>query len=255
MANFVHNLNVFRVKHEPEILMSVGLAGLVFSVAWGVRATVKAVKVCEEKKKAENKDKLTKKEIIKATWKYYLPVAVTTCASIPCIIASNRVSSRRNAALAAAYTLSEAALQEYQNKAKEIVGEKKEKEIREAVDKELVEKSKGPSKELVMLDDSEQLFYEPLTDRYFKSTWNKIQQACNELNEEAIGSTTGIFTLNDWFYRIGLDYTEIGDNIGWCTPVFGNSEGLLKISMTTTVTKDNKPCGCIHYEVRPYKIG
>lgn len=115
------------VKHEPEILMSMGLVGLVSSVFLAVDATAKAARVVEEEKYRLNKEKLTKTEIIKAVWKLYIPTAVITVASVPCIIAGNRVSSKRNAALAAAYTLSETALEEYQKKTKEVVGEKKKK--------------------------------------------------------------------------------------------------------------------------------
>ena len=75
---------------------------------------------------------MTVKETFKLTWKLYLPVALSTVASIPCIVMSNKVSNKRYAALATAYTISEAALQEYQEKTKEIVGEKKAKQITEA---------------------------------------------------------------------------------------------------------------------------
>ena len=79
------------VKHEPEILMSMGLVGLVSSVFLAVDATAKAARVVEEEKYRLNKEKLTKTEIIKAVWKLYIPTAVLTVASVPCIIAGNRV--------------------------------------------------------------------------------------------------------------------------------------------------------------------
>ena len=252
-GNFLNSLNNFRVKHEPEILMATGLAGLTFSTVWAVKATIQAVRACDAKKVNENKAKLTFKEVIKTTWKYYLPVVGSMAASIPCIIIGNRVSSKRNAALAAACTLSETALKEYQAKTKELIGEKKEAKIKEAVAQEAVNKAKE-TKEIILNSDDEQLFFEPLSGRYFKSSWNKIQQACNDINEKALGSTTGMYSLNDWFEAIGLDETDVGDMLGWCTPGYGCSQGLMRISLESTVTKDNKPCGCIYYDVRPYYV-
>lgn len=251
--NFLISVNAFRVKHEPEILMSMGLAGLCFSVAWGIKTTVKAVKVCEKRKEELKWDKLPAKEVLKLTWKMYLPVAVSTLASVPCIIAGNRVSSKRNAALAAAYAISETALREYQDKTKEIIGEEKEKEIRTAIAQDKVDKDKE-SKEIVFDNDEEQLFYEPLSGRYFKSTWNNIVKAVNELNEEALGSVAGGYYLNDLYERLGLDGTELGAELGWCVPCVGLSFGLLKVRMCTTITKDDKPCGCIEFIIKPYPI-
>lgn len=252
-SKFFNSVGNFGRKHSPEILMGMGITGLLFSATWAVKATIKAVRICDEKRANENKEKLTAKEVIKTTWKLYLPVVASVFVSVPCIIAGNRVSSKRTAALAAAYTISETALQEYQTKTKEIVGEKKVKQIEEAVAKEQVAKTKE-TKEIVLSDDSEQLFFEPLSGRYFKSTWNAIQKACNDINEEALGSSTGMYSLNDWFEKIGLDMTDVGDMLGWCTPTYGCSQGLMRISLTTTVTKDNKPCGCIQYDVRPYIV-
>lgn len=253
MPKFLDSVNQFRIKHEPELLMGMGITGLVFSTVWAVKATIQAVRICDNKRANENKAKLTAKEVVKETWKLYLPAVVSTCISVPCIIAGNRISSSRNAALAAAYTMSEAALHEYQAKAKEIVGEKKEQDIRNAVAQDKIDNA-TPSKEIILSDSEEQLFLEPLSMRYFKSTWNKIQQAANEINEEALGSTTGSYSLNDWYDKLGLDNTEMGDMLGWCTPGYDYSYGLMKVSMDTGKTKDNKVCGCIHYDVRPYPI-
>ena len=250
---FLTNLNAFRIKHEPEILMSIGLAGLTFSVVWGVKATIKAVKICDKKKEETGRDKLTKKEIFKLTWKTYLPVAISTGLSIPCIIAGNRVSSRRNAALVAAYTISENALREYQSKTKELVGEEKEKEIRDTIAQDKLNETKE-IKEIVLADDSEQLFYEPLSGRYFKGTWNKLSEIVNDLNARALSSVTGYYTLNDFYEAIGLDSIDLGEEIGWGTPGLVPGCGLLKIQMSTAKTKDNKACGCIDYVYRPYPI-
>ena len=123
--NIFKTLKPFLAKYEPEILMAMGISGMIFSTIWSVKATKTAVRKIDIKKEELNKDKLTLQEVVKETWKLYLPVVLSTAISVPCIIAGNRVSNKRNMALAAAYTISETALQEYQDKTKEVLGEKK----------------------------------------------------------------------------------------------------------------------------------
>lgn len=254
-GDFLKTLNVFRVKHEPEILMSMGLAGLTFSVIWGIKSTIKAVELCSKRKEELKVDKLSTKEVIKTTWKLYIPVVASTVVSIPCIIAGNRVSSKRNAALAAAYTMSETALKEYQSKTKELIGEKKEQEIKNAIAQDQVNKTEDKQiKEIVFNDENEQLFLDPLSGRYFKSTWNNIQKIVNELNEQALSSVTGFYSLNDFYDRIGLDHTILGDEVGWGVPGFCPGCQLMKINMSTAKTKDDKPCGCVDYIYRPVPL-
>lgn len=242
----------FLTKHEPEILMGIGIGGLIFSTVWAIKATEKAVRKLDLKKEKLKKEKLTFKETFVETWKLYLPVVVSVGISVPCIIAGNRVSSRRNAALITAYTLTETAFQTYQDKTKEVVGEKKEKEIHENTSKDLIKNGKYDNKNVIITGDGESLFYEPLSGRYFKTSWNKISRAANELNATAIGGIFGVISLTDWFNKLGLDETAISDTIGWS--IENGKAGLLDISIDSHLTPDNLPCGAIHYINRPKPI-
>ena len=112
MNNPLTYIKPFVSKHEPEILMSMGIGGMIFSLAWGIKASFKAARAIDKYKETYGKDKLTAKETIKLTWKLYLPTVLSVAASVPCVIMSNKVSNKRYAAIATAYTISEAALQE-----------------------------------------------------------------------------------------------------------------------------------------------
>lgn len=261
MNNIFKTIKPFMTKHQPEILMSMGIGGMIFSTIWGIKATNRAKDIITNAQDKEynkayhdvNKDPyiLTNKDKIKLTWKLYIPVVVSMAVSIPCIVAGNRVSNKRNAALAAAYTLSETVLQEYQEKTREIVGEKKYNQIHEGVSQELVNKTHDSSK-VIMLGDGESLFFEPLSGRYFKSSWNKISKSANELNASAMGDMVGVTTLNDWFYILGLESTELGDELGWST--VDGSGGIIDISIDSVLTPENQPCGSIRYNTRPKKV-
>lgn len=253
MKNPFIYIKPFVVKHEPEILMGMGITGMIFSTVWGIKATVKATKKVLEYKESKNINKVTTKEVIKLTWKYYWPVATSMVLSIPLIIAGNRVSNKRYAALATAYTISETALLEYQEKTREVVGEKKAREIQEGIDGDRIQKTYTGTNQIIMTGYGESLFYEPLSGRYFKSNWNDIAKAANELNASALDSLCGQITLNEWFDKLGLESTEVGDGMGWETNG-SRPYCLLDISISSHINKDNVPCGAISYRQNPVKL-
>lgn len=250
MQNPFKYVKPFVTKHEPEILMGMGISGLIFSTVWAVRATFKASKAIRDFKESKQIEKITPKEAFKLTWRYYWPVVASTVLSVPCIIAGNRVSSKRYAALATAYTISEAALQEYQDTTREIIGEKKAKQIQEAVDEKKLNTTYQGGNQIIMTGNGESIFYEPLSGRYFKSNWNEISKAANELNAEALGSMSGQITLNSWFSRLGLEDTDLGDQMGW--DLAGDPNNLIKIDISSHISpKDNIPVGSISYKRQP----
>ncbi len=236
------------IKYEPEILMGVGIGGLVFSGILGIQVTFKAAKIMEELKKELKKDKLTFKETFNALWSLYLPVVIGAGLSIPSIILGNRVSAKRNAVIAAAYAISETAFQDYKQQTKNVVGEKKEQEIQEKVCAKKINDTYGKS-EIILTGDGECLFFEKLSGRYFKSSWNKIAKAANELNADTISSLCGTTTLTDWYYELGLEPTATSDDIGWS--IENGTDGLIKVSVSSTLTPDNIPCGSINYDTLP----
>lgn len=249
MQNPFKYIKPFFARHEPEILMGMGISGLIFSTVWAVRATFKASKAIKEYKESKQIEKITPKEAFKLTWRYYWPVAASTALSVPCIIVGNRVSNKRYAALATAYTISEAALQEYQDTTREIVGEKKAKQIQESIDAKQIEKTYKGTNQIILTGNGESLFFEPLSGRYFKSNWNEISKAANELNADALTNMSGQITLNEWFTRLGLEDTEIGDRMGW--ELNSDPHNLIDIEISSHVTKDDIPCGSISYRNQP----
>lgn len=249
MQNPFKLLKPFMSKHEPEILMGMGISGLIFSTVWAIRATIKAVDNIKNYKESKQINQITKKELFQLTWKYYWPVAASTALSIPCIIAGNRVSNKRYAALATAYTISEAALQEYQDTTRKMIGDKKTKEIQESIDAKKIDETYKGGNQIILTGNGDSLFFEPLSGRYFKSNWNDIAKAANELNAEALSNMTGQITLNEWFNKLGLEDTETGAELGW--QLDSDPHNLINIEISSHVTKDNIPCGAISYKIRP----
>ena len=197
-------------KHSPEILTGLGVTGLFASVIFSIKATPKAMKSIENKKKELDKEKLTLGETIGATWKHYIPTAVTVATSTACIIGANSVNTRRNAALAAAYSLSETAMAEYKDKVREIVGERKESDVRADIARDRMAVDPPNPSEVIITGKGETWFRESITHRYFKSDIEKVRKVENDLNREMRNENT--ISVNDMLYALGLpsDHKVLG---------------------------------------------
>jgi len=251
MTNPFKLIKPFVVKHEPALLTAVGVTGLLLSTFLGINATFKVSKKIENYKQEHNLAKLTPREYFQLSWRDYLPVAIATSLSIPCIICGNHVANKRYTALLAAYTVSETALEEYRVKTREIAGEKRAQQIQEAVNADVVKNTyAGGRNQIILTNNGESLFFEPLSGRYFKSSWNNIQKAANDLNARAISDVAGCITPNEWFDALGLGPTSIGDQQGWSLTAYSGST-LIDISISSHLTDDNVPCGAISYRTNP----
>lgn len=243
IANALKEAEKALKKHSPEILTGIGIAGMIATTITAVKATPKALRLIEQKENEENKQ-LTTTEIVKTTWKCYVPAAVTGTLSIACLVGASSVSLKRNAALATAYTISETALKDYREKAIEVVGEKKEQAIRDAVAKDKIAKDPVESKEIIMTGSDETLCYDVLSGRYFKSDMEKIKRAVNEVNRNM--RTEMYVSLNDFYYEIGLPEIKLGEYLGW-----NIEKGYMDVQFGSHIASNGTPCLVIAYSVAP----
>ena len=121
VTDLFKSISKWTSKHSPELLTGAGIAAGVTTVVLAVKATPKALQLIEEEKHNQKTDHLKPVDTVKATWKCYIPAALTGTASVACIIGANSVNARRHAALAAAYELSTTALKEYRGKVVETI--------------------------------------------------------------------------------------------------------------------------------------
>lgn len=236
-------------KHSPEILAGVGIAGMITTTVLAVKATPKALALIEEEKLNRYDEygediPLTKMEVVKVAWKPYVPALITGVTSTACMIGSLSVTSRRTAALATAYKLSETALTEYKEKVVETIGEKKEKVIREKIAKDKIEKNPVSKSEVIITEKGNTLCYDAVSGRYFRSDLERIRKAVNDANERMLSEM--YISLNEFYGELGLKYTSLGDELGW-----NMNTGLIDLDFSSQIAEDGTPCIVIDYSVAP----
>lgn len=243
LSSLVNGVSNFTSKHAPEILTGLGVVGMVSTTVLAVRATPKALRILEEKKKED--ENLTKVEIVKSCWKCYAPALITGVVSTACLIGANSVSARRYVALTTAYKLSETALSDYREKVVDTIGEKKEQTVRDKVAAEAIQKTPVSKSEVYISGNGESLCFDPMSSRYFTSSIEKIHKAVNEINRRMLQDICGAASLNDFYDELDIPRTEVGDILGW------NTDNLLDIDISSHITEDGRPSVVLDYCTRP----
>lgn len=241
LVRIVKDIQSAMKKHSPEILMGVGIAGMVTTTVMAVRATPKALRMIEEQTEDAP---LTPIEKVKVAWPCYIPAAIVGMASIGCLICSNSVNARRNAALATAYTLTESTLKEYQEKVIEEIGEKRESGIRDAIAKDRLDKNPVTNNTVVITDSGNTMCFDVLSGRYFRSDIDKIKKTVNELNRRMCSEN--YISLNEFYYELGLEGIKQGDEIGWCI-----DKGYIDLDFRSRLSDKGEPCLVIDYQIVP----
>ncbi len=263
LSNFAKNISAKLGANAPGITIGLGTGAiLVAGVMVGV-ATPKAMKLIEDAQVAKTKrfekmkekapddavmdetDELTWVEIIKAGWKPYAPAIMTAVVGVACIVGGTRANARRNAALSAAYTVVEQTLNDYTAKTKEIVGEKKEKEIRDAIAEDELKKHPLSGYNVVRMPKcGKTLCYDVRSREYFMSDYNTIKKVENDLNRRLRSEM--FISLNDVYDEFGIVHDdELGDDIGW------NVDNELEFTISSKIAENNEPCLVVNYVIAP----
>ena len=245
LATITKDIRKFASKRSPEILTGIGIAGMITTTILAVRATPKALELIEEQKEEESVDELSSLEVVKVAWKPYIPAMVTCIVSTACLIGASSVNTKRNAALATAYKLSETALSEYRDKVVETIGEKKERIVRDKVAEERVKKNPVSKNEVIVTGNGKTLCFDPISGRYFMCSIETIKKAENTLNKQMLHDISGYVSLNEFYDELGLDHTSVGNDLGW------NTNQLIDIDFSSQLNDNGEPSVVLDYLVAP----
>lgn len=237
-------------KYSPEILIGVGVVGVVTTTVMACKATMKLNDIldeCEETREKimsveanpEYQDRYTEEDVKKdlainyvqtgvKIVKLYTPSVALGVFSIGCLLGSYNVMQKRNAALSAAYLTIDKSFKEYKQRVIDRVGEEVEKEIRYGI------KAEEITTTVVNEDGTETTVTETVNTldpnlysdyaRFFDESspyWQKDpeynlmflkaqQQYANDLLR-----AKGRLFLNDVYDMLGIDKTKAGQIVGW----------------------------------------
>lgn len=262
VMDFLEKAEMFTKKNSPTILTGMAIVGVISTAYAAFKAGPKAEKILEEYRKdmsyCDRNDKEAKRVVVGEAAKKMIPVMTPPIimggSTIACVVGSHSASSRRIAALSAAYTLSESTVKNLNGKMEEILGEKKARAVKDAIMKDkLKEDAEKDQKTLsesnfVMPVDGTVLCKDLYSGRLFYSNAEKIKQAIAKCSYDVISDM--YISLNDFYEAIGspqLTRIPMGEDLGWNLDDTHN--GQLPIHLTALLTEDMKPCLCVDYDI------
>lgn len=215
----------FLTKQSPTILAVMSAIGAVTAVGLAIYATKKSIdeihensedlyeNPSEEKQPGLNRT-YDKKKVVKLIWKHYIPAAVILAVSIVCIFGSNHVNLKRNAMLAASYLAVNEKFEDYKSAAREVLGDKKEKEVADKCAENRMKKSWNEgNRHIFETGHGNTLCYDDYTGRLFKCDLEHIRKIVNNVNYD-LGRQLGI-SANEYYQDIGLEPVGCGREMGW----------------------------------------
>lgn len=245
VRTFVRNASTFVLRHKPEFLMGFGTTFLLGAVGFSIPATVTATRLVDEEKRNRKVDRLTKKEILRITWKCYIPTVASAGLGAACLVGATTTNNRRATALATACTLSETALREYQEKVVETIGETKEHLVRDAIAKDKIEQIPLATAPVYPTGRGNAIFLDTYSKRYFEFDVGEVRTIGQNLTDKL---TVDMFvSLNDVYDEFGLEQTDLGDMVGW------DVDKVRRIEIYTSAHKapDGRPVLVISYNYPP----
>lgn len=219
-------------------MTAIGVTGVAATVYLSVNATFKAAEVLSEvDADADWKEKLAK------TWRLYIPAGAVAVSTAVSIIWLNHIGVRRAAAATALYAVTESAFDDYKAHVVEHIGENAERKIRDKIAQDVV--TRHEPDDIVETGKGDVLFYDSITGRYFTSTMESVKRAQANLHVTILRDMYA--SLSEFYEEIGLMPTAYSDLVGWDT------ENPIRISFSTTLSKDDRPCIVLVYDVVPFE--
>jgi hypothetical protein len=147
---------------------------------------------------------------------------------------------KTNANLTTGLILSEEARKTFEEKAKEVVGEKKVNEIRDEMAKDQLAKYPVGNSEVTVTGKGKSLIFDDLTKRYFEYDIDELKRV--ELNAKRQTVDFMFISVNEWLGMLGLKRMhETFDDLGW-----GPNTGF-EIYYSYQPAEDGRPCCVINY--------
>lgn len=232
----------FVTDNSPGILTGLAVAGTVTTAVLAGKAGYSTALLLQTDWAKAGEEPTVKQEV-KMAWKLYIPAAVSGVATVACVIAANHIGTRRTAAIAAAFKLSEQLTEEYKERVIKTLGAQKEEKLRAELAGDRMTRAGGG--ETIIISGSESVFYDELSGRFFKNEMEKVRKAVNDINFKINNYFHA--SLTDFYEEIGLPKTAFSDEVGW------NTDELLNVTFAATLLEDGRPAIAISFNTTPIR--
>ena len=220
------------VKENSSLLCTIGASvGVVTTAVLAARAGYK-----HSAAMSTQDPHMSKKEEAKHVWRLYVPTAASGAATVICVAGARRIDGAKTLAAQAALAVSQRAYEGYRDQVVEELGERKDQTfVAKVAEKEVAE---NPPTKTIVAGSGKVLCCERFTGRYFESDMQTLDRAVNELNAKMLKHDYA--TLDDLYYMIGLELTDVSSQAGW------QSDRLLELRFSS-VLHDGNPVLAFEY--------
>lgn len=246
LSHMIRTAKSVITANSPVLLVGTAIAGVVTTGVLAAKGGYKARGIIDEAQ-ANQVDELTAQDKIRLTWLCYAVPAVTGVTTIASVVGVHTIHTKRHAALAGLYAVTAGKMDDYRDKAEELLGAKKTQALNDAVGQAAVDKVPFENNEVIITDGGSELCFDAWSGRYFMGSVPIIERAFHEINMQLLES--GDASLNDFYDHIGLDPIPMGQDFGWSgkriEPRFGS-----------TNTKDGRAAVSFWFQDEPQeKVG
>lgn len=248
IGDFTKRVGKLAQDNSPAILTAVGVAGTLSTAFLTGRATYNYMKELAEEGYYDRDYKFDRrpKEHFEKAWRLYVPPACSAAFTVAAIIFACQVGTRRAAAMAAAYTISEKAFAEYREKVVEKIGTNKERQVRDELAQDRVAQNPPSSNQVLLAAGGNVLCHEAFTGRYFRCDIETLRQAQNTINYRVLNDSYA--SLTDFYNLIGLPSTTMSDDLGW-----NSDDQMLDLIFSAVMAEDGQPAISVEYRVKPIR--
>lgn len=237
-------------KSSPEVLLAVGIVGMVGSTVLACRATLKMDDVLDEAKEKLNTAKTLQHESyserdrsrdvsliyyqtgIKVV-KLYAPAVIVGAVSIYALTTSHSIMTKRTVALTAAYGALEKGFSEYRARVVEKYGEDEDRNFRYGSQQiDVVDSDTGKKKMVTRVGNDIPSIYAKFFDVSSMSwkrepEYNMLFLQCQQNYANDLLHSRGHVFLNEVYDMLGLERTKAGSIVGWILSRNGETDNFI----------------------------
>lgn len=196
----LNGAKVFLSTNSPAILTGLGITGTVATAA----ATGKAVWSLRD-----IEGDITLKDI-KERWKTFIVPVALAGGTILCFVGLNSKYGRMLAAVTSLATLKEQELIDTKNSMNKLFKKGDVEKVEQENAKAVLARNPQPDESFVShTGDGNDLFFDPLSGRYFRSSMEYVKQVINEVNEQLIDGN--FVALNEIYQMWHIPEIDLGD--------------------------------------------